>query len=876
MIQRRANRAALLVATGIAVTFSAPALAQVDDPNDPTLEESPVQTQSGGLETIVVTAERRTQNLQETPLAITAITSEEVELLGIQEAKDLSAIAPNVAVVGGTTNATAAVISIRGIPTPGDETFGFDSPIGVYLDGVYLARAAAATFEVADIERVEVLRGPQGTLFGRNTTGGAINFITARPTADRNLSFRVGVGNYDSRIFRAVANIGDVGDGLFRATFAALHKERDGVVDNLLEPKDSRDPGAQNLDGVRAAIEIEPTDNLLITNIADYTRIDSVAFAQQTSRVGDGTFRPNVFLDGFEFSQVQPANLAGYFAQPQTRVLEPGCGRPLDSVVNERLDELCLDNALPVTDEVYGNLTRIELELGGVTIRSSTAFRAFDNLIRGSELDGLGTLEGPLFDQNTLFNGLPASLTQFIVGAPAAAFLETQAVPTVQQPIFAASNERHQDQFSQELEIIGDSGAFQWVLGGFYFKEDGTERNPQRFSFVLDTNQAVFSDATFGALGAGLRAANQANGTRFRALPIVSTLAYGVKAESKAVYGQGTYRFGGPDGALGVTLGLRYTWDTKEIDRTQNGAVPFSEAELPLNQKKAKFSEPTGNLTLDYRASDDVNFYARVARGYRSGGFNARQSTQLDNPATPDINEEISLIPFGEEKITSYEVGAKTEFFDRLRLNGALFYNKYTDQQATIPIPIVGGGSFGTQVVNAGSTEYKGFELEARLSVSDPLTLDGSVGYVDRDIQEFPGADITGEIRNVASIIVNTYAPAWTANAGATYATFLGAGETRLTARIGANYTSAIPQFNNTLTAPFQDVTGADERVLLNAQLRLDAIPFGGQDLSLTLWGKNLLDEEYKVRGVDFGALGQGASIYGEPLTYGLTAELTF
>ena len=144
---------------------------------------------------IVVTANKREENLQ----AIASgdfgrISSEQLELRGLTEVKDLSAIAPNVSIIGGTTNATAAVVSIRGIPTPADETQGFDSPIGLYLDGVYLARSSAASFEVADIERVEVLRGPQGTLFGRNTTGGAINFITKKPDDDASLKVKIGGG----------------------------------------------------------------------------------------------------------------------------------------------------------------------------------------------------------------------------------------------------------------------------------------------------------------------------------------------------------------------------------------------------------------------------------------------------------------------------------------------------------------------------------------------------------------------------------------------------------------------------------------------------------------------------------------------------------
>ena len=152
--------------------------------------------------------------------------------------------------------------------------------------------------------------------------------------------------------------------------------------------------------------------------------------------------------------------------------------------------------------------------------------------------------------------------------------------------------------------------------------------------------------------------------------------------------------------------------------------------------------------------------------GYRSGGFNLRQSTQLDNPATPLVNEEVKLLPFGAEKIWSYEVGAKMEFNRTFRLNAALFYNTYSDLQATIPIPISGGGSFGTQVVNAGKINYIGFEVEALARLNDVFSLDGSVGYVHKNVKEFPGTDTLGNTVNIASVVTPGNSPDWTASAG--------------------------------------------------------------------------------------------------------------
>jgi iron complex outermembrane recepter protein len=842
----------------------------------PVLAQETAQAEEEG-NVILVTANKREQNLQKTPIAITAVTSEDVELLGITETTDLGAIAPNVSVNGGVTNATAAVVTIRGIPTSADEALGFDSPIGIYLDGVYLARSAAASFAIADIERIEVLRGPQGTLFGRNTTGGAINYITKAPSDEASLKVRLGYGNYGALDGRAILNTGDLG-GL-RMTAGLMYRERDGVVDNLLEPRDSRDPGSNETFGVRWAVEADITDNLVVTNVFDYTKIDAVPHAAQLSGVGDGVFRPNVTVDGNTFAQVQPANVGAYLAG--ATALEAECGAPLASVSLERLDSICLQDAGLSTDKIYGNMTRFELELDNITIRSTTAFRWWDNEIENGDLDGLGNIQGALFDTNTLFNGFAGTAAEpllpfvFPMGTPQGVidFVANSPVPTTNQPLFAISNDREQEQFSQEIEIIGGTGtSFEWVLGGFYFEETGSEFNPQRFAFVLDTNQAVFSN--FGPLSPAFQAANPA---QFRAVAQSSTLGYSIDSESYALYGQGTLRPGGPDAPLAITLGLRYSWDEKSVVRTQNGAAPFATAEeIALNTQSASFSEPTGHITVDYEVSPDLNVYAKASRGYRSGGFNLRQSTQVDDPATAGVNEAVGLIPFGEEKIDAFEIGAKSQF-GPVRLNGAVFYNVYSDLQSTVPIPIEGGGSFGTQVVNAGEIAYFGFELEGTIELSDTIRFDGAFGYVNKDVNDFPAADINGVVQNIASIVTPGNSPDYTANAGLTYSDYIGSGDTRLTARFGWNYTSSTPFFPNPLSAPFQQETAAEARHLFNAQLRLDGVSIGsGPEFSVQFWGKNIFDEEYVARGIDYGQLGFGQVIFGDPATYGATVEFTF
>jgi iron complex outermembrane recepter protein len=834
-----------------------------------------------GLDEIVVTANKREENLQEAPLAISAVGAEQLELRGLTEVKDLSAIAPNVSIIGGTTNATAAVVSIRGIPTPADETQGFDSPIGLYLDGVYLARSSAASFEVADIERVEVLRGPQGTLFGRNTTGGAINFITKKPEDEASLRVKLGGGNYGQKQARFVLNSGDLGGA--RMSLGYMRRQRDGVVDNLLEPKDSRDPGSHKIDSARWAVELDVSDSISIYNVFDWTQVKGQPHVQQLAEVGLGVFRPNIVFEGNTFSQVNPANVGGFLAQ--SSILEPGCNR---TVTRARLSTICNESDGPSTDKVWGNMFRIEVQTDAVTLRTTTAYRSWKNKILGSDLDGLGSLRGALFNigpTNTL-NGFPAAILSGNpllgqgLGLPAgtAAFLSSQAIPQITQSLFTATNDREQDQWSQEIELVSNSdGPFQWVLGGFFFNESGSERNVQSFGFVLDTNQAVYNATNFGGLAPLIQANNPA---RFRVIPQSSTLAYTANGTSKAVYAQGSYRPGGEDGALGVTLGLRYSWDTKQVLRTQNGAVPYTTgADKVFNYGRKKFSAPTGHLTVDYRANDDINLYARAARGYRSGGFNLRQSTHNGNPAAPPFgNRTIPLTPFDEETIDSFELGIKTQFSNRVRFNVALFHNIYKDQLVSIPVPIVGSGSFGTITVNAGKTNYTGVELEGMFKLSDNFTIDGNLGYLKVDTKNFPGADITNTPRNIAGLLngAGAYAPKWTGSIAANVAVPL-SGETKLIGRLGYNYTAGYQMFANPLTAPFSKTTEGDARGLVDGQLRIEGINVGyGDGLGITFWGKNLTNKKYVTRAVDFGQLGFAGVIYGDPRTYGMSLDIEF
>jgi iron complex outermembrane receptor protein len=238
----------------------------------------------------------------------------------------------------------------------------------------------------------------------------------------------------------------------------------------------------------------------------------------------------------------------------------------------------------------------------------------------------------------------------------------------------------------------------------------------------------------------------------------------------------------------------------------------------------------------------------------------------------------LPLTPFNEETMDSFELGAKTEIGGRIRLNAAIFHNIYKDQLVTVPVPIVGTGSFGTITVNAGKTNYTGLELEGQFKVTDNFSIDGNFGYIDIKVKNFPGADITNTPRNIAGLLRGSgYAPKYTAAIAGNVVVPL-SGDSKLTGRLGYNYTAKYQMFANTLTAPFSETTDGDARGLVDGQIRIDGIKLGGSGngFGLTFWGKNLTNEKYVTRSVDFGQLGFAGVIFGDPRTYGMTLDIEF
>ncbi len=457
------------------------------------------------LEEVVVTAEKRAQNLQDTPLAVSAITGDTIAARGITDVSSLTAIAPNLSVTTTGASTSNVALFVRGIGES-ETILTVDSPVGLYVDGIVLGRSSGAVFDLVDLERIEVLRGPQGTLYGRNTIGGAVNLISRRPAQEPGIEQLLGYGRYDFLQAKTTLNTGELGASGLRGQVTYLHKQRHGYVDNLLASSDA-DPGAYDVDAVRAAITYE-RGGVELQYAFDYSDRDSVANPSQLVAA-----RPDILA----YINASPA-VGG--AAPQ--------------LTRERVDSQSLDHDGPISDEVRGHALTAQIDLTGrLTLRSLSGYREWDNSVVNDQ-DGNAGLVGFVVDP-ILFAGGPFT-------------------PLGVQPIslFHLTFERDQHQFTQELNLLGTLGEdTDFVLGAFYFREVAHEQNPTFLTFILPTPVPIPLTPTVSLDSFGVN------------LP--SNFIYRYESKSQALFAQASTAV---SERWRLTGGLRYTADDKHLDQT--------------------------------------------------------------------------------------------------------------------------------------------------------------------------------------------------------------------------------------------------------------------------------------------------------------------
>ncbi|MDT0575317.1 TonB-dependent receptor [Croceicoccus sp. F390] len=745
-----------------------------------------------GSNAIIVTAQRREQNLQDVPVAISALNEDYLRERNVTSIDQIGSVAPNVLIQRGASNSSVAQISIRGATTI-NPSLTWEPTAGIYLDGVYLGKAQGGFFDVADIERIEVLRGPQGTLYGRNTLSGAINIVTAKPTGDFGGEFRATYGNYDYKQFRGSVDFPEIAD-LVAVKLSGQIGKRDGIYEvgqnpfpEVVTAFNSSVDAVEDLDSQSFMLQarIQPSGGLTLDYAFDYSELDQrPAYTQAYS-----------FYEGNIFDPGSPLYQFG------------GAFFPYDKYVSSEYRKTALINTNVYEDSrVFGHSLTAALDLGDIgELKSITAYRSvkFEDLL---DLDG-----SPL-------------------------------------PLAQSSRDSDYHAFSQEVQLAGNLSVFNYIVGAYYSKDKASTFNPQAF---------------FGA--------PQSFDSRYRG-----------RTTSYAAFGQVDVEL---TDRLTLTGGLRYTEETKTIARYyRNFADPSDSFAYNIDDIPGEFDNPElfdptrvrtspdadfNNLTptaiIAYEPMDNVNVYAKYAKGFKSGGFNG-ESGSVDELATPYL----------PEKLTSYEIGVKTELLDgRLRLNMAAFQNDTTNLQLSV---FTGQGAVSSIVQNAGKARVRGFELEATGNFVDWLTVSGSFAYLDPEYQEFIE---NGE--NVADNRAFSSAPEFTASASVDWRVFeLGSGA-RLNIATDVNYTDEYFIFPFALegTSPGgQNAfnTLAPARTVVDLRAILSRIPVGENDLSVTAFARNLFDIHKELTFIDFGASFGGITTANwiAPRTYGLTVGVQF
>ena len=674
------RKAVLLAAASTLAGVAAPAFAQAEripvpdgqvGPATPEAEQAAADSPAAnspelepeiiGLEGIIVTAQRREESVQDVPIAISAFTSRELALRGVTNALDVAQYVPNLVGLNNTGLGSANAYYLRGLGNT-ETVATFDPPVGTYVDDIYLSRQNANNLSLFDVERLEVLRGPQGTLFGRNTTGGAINLILAEPGNELGGYAEVGTGSYEAVESRASVDLPVTRDVALK--LSGFYHYDQGYVRNTTTGERLNDNDGY---GGRLGFRAELSPNARYT--ASYMHIDS---------------RAENSLN-FACDPADPTNCDGRFA---TTGLLGAEGQFVGLITGPK--------------QFYGNFNRTDTDI----ITSNLQFGSTDlrlNIITG-------------YVNTTDRYGLD--------------FADGRALPSLAVPVppvlgftrggFTIVNDANHEQITQELKLTGRlfNGFVDFVGGAYYYKEDNVTDFADLFSLALPTAPPPRG---FPLLLADRTLLN-------------STEAY-------AGYLQADFNL---TDRIKLTAGVRYTDETKTFSISDNRPVVGTNAAgqalcrgpnqfgpgvcltdanlIAANGRPIPQRLSTNLFTPRFVAAwepiDDLNLYVSATRGFKSGGWNARGTT----PG--------ALLPFGPEKVWSYEAGVKSELFQRrLRVNAVAYRMDVTDLQtpSALADPVTGALTFLTR--NFADYRNQGLELEVSAAPLRGLNLFFAGGY---------------------------------------------------------------------------------------------------------------------------------------------------
>jgi iron complex outermembrane recepter protein len=830
MINRRVPlRQGIALALAISGAFAAIA-SWAQQANPPVLTE------------IIVTAQKREQNIQDVPISVIALSAQQLKDGGVTDIKNLQALTPGLTVTS-TTSENVTTARIRGIGTVGDNP-GLESSVGVVIDGVYRPRNGVGFGDLGEIEQIEILEGPQGELFGKNNDAGVINIVTKRPSTTFGVTAEATGGNYNDREVNASVT-GPIGD-ISAARFYAGYQRRDGFlnVGTGLGPNTSNNTDDRNMYTMRGQFLITPSDTVNFLVIGDYSkRNESCCGAVQTA---DGPFAGIINA----LASIPP--LGG-----QTGTV--GIASPPLSPFNR---EAWANQ--PITQQIrdMGISGELNWDLGFAKLTSITAWR--DNtIVAGNDVDYTG-------------------------------------IDIVQSP----GNEGNQTDFkqaSEEIRLAGKSGPLDWLVGGFFSSEILTSNTAIYAGNDFDLYVGGVASASVGT-----NPPNFLEIPGFTGQPPGGTFIPGVSGEqdfyhqtskSYAFFTNETYNI---TQGLDLTAGLRYTSEKKTAD--SNYVNPdggsgcgrlLGSAAAALNPASPEYQflfgygcstvfnpffagkstsqslsegNVSGTVKLSYRFSDDLMTYISWANGYKAGGFNLARVTSATGPfgaLTPNFDTE-----FPRETVQSYEIGIKSMLANRtLRLNASVFDQKYTNFQ----LNTFTGIQFVVSSIR--KVESKGAEFDTTWATPlSGLSLSGGVTYAFTNITDF-GDSLPLFAPNEATTLDRlnnrlSFAPLWSGVVAATY-TIPISSSLEFRASINEKYSSSYNTGSDLDPRKLQGAYG-----LLNARLGLGS-PDG--KWTVEVWGANLADKGYYQVGFDAPfQFNQIDAFLADPRTFGITVRTKF
>ena len=803
----------------------------------------------GGIGEIVVTAQKREQNLQDVPVAVTAVGAETLQANRVTNIMDLSGLAPGLSSRQNAGSTGAPSYNLRGVFASASVA-SQDREVASYIDGVYLGGSRGAVFDLPDLERIEVLRGPQGTLFGRNATAGAVSIVTRDPTGKLGFRQEVTVGNYAQLRTRSTFEFPQM--GILSGYVTYMHDERRGDTRNLGAgatfdrtaavtgigvTKSPEWLGGKNAENVFVALKLQPSDDFSLTYKFDHSSNNNTPEARAVRVIN-----PNDFTGGM-LTGILAAQTPGGGVYGLATTLNPSDQRP-DAVNNAW--------TMPGYVRASGhNLTMKWQATDSLSFKNVAAYRQ-QSALGITSIAGLDGLE-----YTAAAKAFFTAPRAFLGGASYAQVLLINGASTGGLPVgsyftgYEGNSSGKYWQVSDELQANFHSKFMELTVGGIWF-------HSHELSIGLPNMAPNFGFAPVPSV-----------------LPLGNVQETVQDTTSIAAYAQGEFHI---TPRLDIVLGARVTHDKKDNLFTFGGTYSAALNSLSGARVTAtpyRQTKPTFSAGLNYKINDDALVYGKFSTAYLSGGT-----------AGP--------LSFAAETARSWEIGLKSEWFDRhLRFNLALYTMRYDHSQAS-----VGGSSvsdpacgstglpvscapFGVVVVDNGSKDAKGLELEVVAVPFTGMTVGGTLGLVDVDLLN-PSTQLVPPLTlGIPTPFHAGGIPKSTASLNAQYITQPIVGDARMLFRIDGLWqgpyfegTDGANQINpaNASLLPYDINPG---RWLVNARVALKDINIGPATGEIAVWARNLFDNKDPLYSFGFAKI-LSTSSYQPARTFGVDVILKF